>query len=185
MEHDLEQILYTPEQINAMVSRLGDTISVDFEDVTNLVLIGVLKGSYMFLADLSRSLSIPHTVDFMSVSSYQDTESTGAVKINSDLKNSITGKHVVIVEDIIDSGLTLQNLVNVLKTRNPLSISLCCAFSKPSMRKIDMMVDYVGYIIDPPMFIVGYGLDYNEMFRNLSCVGIPTKHAIEKYKSNQ
>jgi hypoxanthine phosphoribosyltransferase len=196
MERDLEKILYTKNDIDEIVTALANRISADYSsdknlnvndsliDGRNIVLIGVLKGSYMFLSDLSRRLSIPHTVDFMSVSSYQNTESSGEVKINADLKNSITGKHVIIVEDIIDTGLTLQNLVNVLKTRNPLSINLCCAFSKPAMRKIDMHVEYVGFTIDPPAFIVGYGLDYNEMFRNLSCVGIPSKDAIERYKTN-
>lgn len=184
MESDLEKILYTPSSINSMVSILANKIDDKFKSTSGdkLVLIGVLKGSYMFLGDLSRNLTIPHMIDFMSVSSYQNTESTGEVKINSDLKNSITGKHVIIVEDIIDSGLTLQNLVNILKTRNPLSISLCCAFSKPAMRKVDMPVEYVGFTIDPPAFIVGYGLDYNEMFRNLPCVGIPSQEAIKKYE---
>ena len=186
MEKDLENVLYTPSQLELMVQVIANEISETYSNIRDgreLVLIGVLKGSFMFLSDLSRKLSVPHTIDFMSVSSYQDTESTGAVKINSDLKHSITGKHVIIVEDIIDSGLTLKNLVEILETRSPKSIEICCAFSKPSMRKINIDVHYTGLIIDPPMFIVGYGLDYNELFRNLNCVGIPSKEAIEKFKS--
>jgi hypoxanthine phosphoribosyltransferase len=185
MISDLEKIVFTKEQIHNKVIELGKKISEYYKNCPatgdgSLVLVGILKGSYMFLSDLSRAITIPHSVDFMTVSSYHDTQSTGTLKIESDLRHSIKMKHVVIVEDIVDSGLTLDYLVNMLIYRNPAKIECCTLLSKPTMRKVYVEIQYTGFEIQPE-FVVGYGLDYNELFRNLPHIGVPTKAAIEMY----
>jgi hypoxanthine phosphoribosyltransferase len=185
MNSELEKILFTKEQIQDRVTELGKIISETYKDCPSfgnqsLVLIGILKGSYMFLSDLSRSITIPHTIDFMTVSSYHDTTSTGILKIEADLRHSIEGKCIIIVEDIVDSGLTLNYLINLLSNRNPSSIECCTLLSKPTVRKIQVDIQYIGYEIAPE-FVVGYGLDYNELFRNLGQIGVPTQNAIVKY----
>ncbi len=167
----IKDVLISRDELQAMCQRLGEQISKDYAG-QEIILIGVLKGAYVFLADLSRYITVPVRIDFMSMSSYgSGTRSSGIVKILKDVDQDITGKHVVIVEDIIDSGLTLNKLMELLSTRNPASIALCTAFDKPSRRQIDIEVKYRGLEI-PNEFIVGYGLDFNGDYRNLPDVCI-------------
>ncbi|NLZ66158.1 MAG: hypoxanthine phosphoribosyltransferase [Clostridiaceae bacterium] len=164
VEKKIDHILVSEEEIRRMVERLGAEITRDYQG-KDLFLIGVLKGSFVFLADLVRHIHVPCRVDFMSVSSYVGEKSTGVVKINKDLDYNISGEHVLIVEDIVDSGLTLQHLKALLSTRGPKSIRFVTAFDKPSRRKIDVDIDYIGLSI-PDEFIVGYGLDLDGYYRN-------------------
>ncbi len=164
-EKKIDHTLVNRETINAFVKRLAEEISRDFSG-KELYFICVLKGSFMFMADLVREIDLPCEVDFMSVKSYEGEKSTGVVKINKDLDRSIAGKHVLIVEDIVDTGLTLNHLKALLSTRNPASISIVTAFDKPMRRRVDIHVDYVGMEI-PNEFIVGYGLDLDGFYRNL------------------
>jgi len=167
------EVLIPRQEIDQMVRRLADQITEDFQG-EELFLICVLKGAFLFLADLVRYINLPVDVDFMSVSSYGDgVNSTGVVRIIKDLDSDISGKHVIIVEDIIDSGLTLNHLKELLSTRNPASISICAAFDKISRRLTDVKVDYNGIVI-PDEFVVGYGLDYAGKYRNLPDVCILT-----------
>lgn len=162
----VERVLITKEEIDKKVAELGQQISRDYEG-KELIVIGVLKGGVIFLSDLVRNINIPLYLDFMSVSSYGDSsESSGVVKINKDVDTNIAGKHVLIVEDIIDTGLTLNHLTELLSTRGPLSIKICAALDKPSRRKVDIKIDYKGIEI-PDEFVIGYGLDYAGKYRNL------------------
>ncbi len=162
----IKRVLVDKEAIQTMVKGLAKRISSDYEG-KELIIVGVLKGGFVFLADLIREITIPVVVEFMSVSSYgSSTKSSGVVKIIKDLDVDISDKHVLIVEDIIDSGLTLKYLKELLLSRNPLSVKLCCALDKPSRRKVNLEIDYNGIEI-PDEFVIGYGLDYNEKFRNL------------------
>ncbi len=165
VDKKVDYTLVSREMIRDFVARLGKEISEDYKD-KELYLICVLKGSFMFLADLIRELDLPCEVDFMSVSSYAGEKSTGIVKINKDLDRNISGKHVLIVEDIVDTGITLDHLLNLLSTRNPASLRIVTAFDKPSRRKVDIDVHYIGMEI-PNEFIVGYGLDLDGYYRNL------------------
>lgn len=179
-----KKILLTCEQISDIVKKLAERLDKDYAERSKkegIVLIGILKGSYIFLSDLSRALKIDHNVDFMRVSSYSGTNSTGNLKIECDVRDSIFRKHVIIVEDIIDSGLTLSKLVEVLKTRHPASLECCTLLSKPTERKVDVDVKYTGHELIPPEFAVGYGLDYNEHFRNLPYIAVPSDEMIEHY----
>lgn len=167
----IKDTLIKREEIAQMCQRLGEQISRDYAD-REVILIGVLKGAYVFMADLARCLTIPVRIDFMSVSSYgSGTRSSGVVRITKDLDSDITGKHVIIVEDIVDSGLTLNHLRQLLGTRNPASIAICTAFDKPDRRRVEIEVEYVGMKI-PDEFIVGYGLDFDGKYRNLPDVSI-------------
>ncbi|WP_024832763.1 hypoxanthine phosphoribosyltransferase [Ruminiclostridium josui] len=162
----VERVLVSKEQLEKQVEELGARISKDYAG-QELVIIGVLKGGFIFLADLARKITIPVDLDFMSVSSYgNSSKSSGVVKIIKDVDANITGKHVLIVEDIIDTGLTLNHLVELLKTRGPLSVKICAALDKPSRRKVDLKVDYKGIEI-PDEFVIGYGLDYAGKYRNI------------------
>jgi hypoxanthine phosphoribosyltransferase len=178
---DIQKVLYTSEQISGKIQEMADKISQDYKGKP-LTLIGILKGSYVVLSDLSRALSIPHQIDFMSVSSYTDTESTGLIKVMMDLRNSIKDRHVIVVEDILDSGLTLSHILEMLETKDPASIGVAVLLRKPTCVKRDVNVGYLGFDLNPPEFVVGYGLDYNEFFRNLPYIGVPTQEAIDKYK---
>ena len=162
--------LISTEKVAARVRELGAKISKDYAG-QSIVVVGVLKGSFIFLADLVRSIEAPCTIDFLGVSSYQGTESTGVVKITHDLTKPIQGKHVLVVEDIVDTGLTLQYLVENLKTRNPASLKVACLLDKPSRAKVRVPVEYVGFTIDDE-FVVGYGLDYDGLYRNLPHIAI-------------
>ncbi|MBE6860117.1 MAG: hypoxanthine phosphoribosyltransferase [Ruminococcus sp.] len=167
----ISQVYIPEDKIKQKVAELGKIISKDYEN-KDLLLVGILKGSVVFLSDLMREISIPVSIDFMTVSSYKNSSfSSGSVDILSDLSTDISGKDVLIVEDIIDSGITLSRLVPMLEKRNPASIKLCTLLDKPDRRKIDINVDYVGFEIENK-FIVGYGLDYAEKFRNLNYIGI-------------
>ena len=171
MHKDVEQILYTEEELRRRVKELGCQITADYAGREPL-LISVLRGAYIFMADLTRSINLDVTVDFMSVSSYgAGTVSSGQVEIKKDLSSSIEGKDLIIVEDILDSGNTLYYLLDVLRARKPASIRLCTLMDKPERRVKPIKADYVGFTI-PDAFIVGYGLDYAERYRNLPYVGV-------------
>ena len=168
---DIEQVLYTEEQLRDRVREVGQQIAADYAG-REPMLISVLRGSYIFMADLTRAIDLNVTVDFMAVSSYgAGTTSSGQVEIKKDLSDSIEGKELIIVEDILDSGNTLYYLMDVLRARKPASIRICTLMDKPERRTKPITADYVGFTI-PDAFIVGYGLDYNERYRNLPYVGI-------------
>lgn len=178
MIEDIKEILISEEEIKAKLKELGEKITRDYRDSDNILLVGVLKGAVLFIADLIRHIDLPLEVDFMAVSSYgASTESSGVVRILKDLEQNIQGKNILIVEDIIDSGLTLSYLYNLLKSRNPADIKICTLLDKPSRRKVDIKVDYLGFEI-PDYFVVGYGLDYNEKYRNLPFIGVLKPEAI-------
>lgn len=163
-------VLISKSAIKKRIQELADTISNDYAG-KELVLICVLKGAVMFMVDLSKELRIPVAFDFMAVSSYgDDIKSSGIVKIVKDLDENIQGKNVLLIEDIIDSGRTLNYLINVLNERKPASLKLCTLLDKPERRITDVNVDYVGFSI-PDEFVVGYGLDYSQKYRNLPYIG--------------
>lgn len=171
MHDDVKTVLVSEEQLKAKVAELGAQISRDYAG-KNLVLVSILKGSVVFMADLMRAVSIPCNIDFMVVSSYGGSNTTsGLVKIIKDLDGNLSGKDVLIVEDILDTGVTLSNLVPMLKMRNPNSVKICTILDKPSRRKADIQPDYEGFQV-PDEFVVGYGLDYDEKYRNLPYVGV-------------
>lgn len=156
----------TEAEIRQKISELADQINRDYAQ-KNLLVVGILRGAFIFMADLVRELKVPVQLDFMSVSSYgAATSSTGVVRIIKDLDESISGRHVLLVEDIIDSGLTLKYLSEHLLRRNPASLRVCALLDKPERRRVDFQADYTGFVI-PDYFAVGYGLDYNQKFRNL------------------
>ena len=164
------QILLTPQQIQARVAEMAGEIRRDYPD--GLHIIAVLKGAFMFLSDLVRNMDGSVSMDFMAVSSYaKGTTSSGEVRLTKDLDTSLDGKDVLIVEDIVDTGLTLTYLQDILRARNPRRLRTACLLSKPSRRKIDVKVEYIGFTIDDH-FVVGYGLDYAEQFRNLPYIGL-------------
>ena len=166
---DVEQILLTEDQIHTKVAEVGRKISEDYRG-KNPVFVGVLKGCFIFMADLMRTVQIPCSMDFMAVSSYRGTTSTGAVKINKDLSEDIAGRHLILVEDILDSGVTLNYLKHYLEVRQPASIRIATLLDKPARRKADLYADYACFVV-PDAFVVGYGLDYNERYRNLPYIG--------------
>jgi len=176
---DIEEVLVPREQIREMVKRLGRRISEDYEG-KDLVLVGVLKGGFIFLADLMREITIPVDMDFIAVSSYgAATKSSGVVRIIKDIDLDIVGKHVLIVEDLVDTGLTLRHLKDLFNTRGPKSVKICTAFDKPSRRKVEIEVEYNGIEV-PDKFIVGYGLDYAGKYRNLPDVCTLKEEVYEK-----
>jgi hypoxanthine phosphoribosyltransferase len=162
-------VLISHEEIQSRVQELARSISDDYSD-RKIILIGVLKGAFIFLSDLSRALDIPHMIDFMAVSSYgSSTTSSGIVRIIKDLDNPITNQHIILVEDIIDSGLTLKYLINMLKNRSPASISVCALLDKSCKHPNEKLADYLGFEI-PDKFVVGYGLDYKQYHHNLNFI---------------
>jgi hypoxanthine phosphoribosyltransferase len=164
---DVDYVLIDAAALQGRIVELAEAITRDYQDIKDLLLICVLKGGYMFLADLSRQLVRPHQIDFMGVSSYgSGTKTSGAVQILMDLKAPIHGRHVLIVEDIIDSGRTLDYLRRTLIARSPASLRICTLLNKPARREVDVAVDYIGFNI-PDAFVVGYGLDFDELYRNL------------------
>jgi len=168
---DIQDVLYSEEQIQGKIKELGDQLSKDYEGKNPLV-ICVLKGAFIFMADLVKQIKVPLELDFMAVSSYgQSTKSSGVVKIIKDLDVPVEGRHILIVEDIIDSGLTLSYLIDVLERRNAKTISVVALFNKPARRTVELEPDYAGYVL-PDEFVVGYGLDYAEKYRNLPFIGI-------------
>ena len=169
--NDIEKVLISEEELEAKVSELAAVLAREYEN-ENPVFIGILKGSFVFMADIMRKINIYCDIDFMAVSSYGNkSKSTGAVKINKDLSQDIEGRSVVIIEDILDSGLTLSYLKKYLMNRNPKSIKICTLLDKPARRKADIKADYFGFDI-PDAFVVGYGLDYAERYRNLPFIGV-------------
>ncbi len=179
MNRDIEQVFYSEEQLAQVVRRIGAEISRDYAG-KDLLLVGILKGSVVFMTDLMRALDIPCSIDFMVVSSYgAGTTTSGVVQIVKDLGQSIEGRDVVLVEDILDSGMTLSYVTRMLQTRNPASIRVCTLLDKPARRKADIHADYKGYDV-PDEFIVGYGLDYNEKYRNLPYIGVLKRSVYEK-----
>ena len=171
IHEDVEEILLTGDEIAARVADLGAQLAADYAGRTP-VLVSVLKGSIVFLADLIRAIDVPLNVDLMEVSSYGSaTESSGQVRILKDLSSSIEGRDVVVVEDIIDTGLTLNYLLRYLAERHPASVRVCCLLDKPARRLAEIEIDYRGFTI-PDRFVIGYGLDYDERYRNLPYVGV-------------
>lgn len=173
---DVDQVLYSEEELRQRVKELGRQITADYAG-RRPMLVSVLRGSYIFMADLTRAIDLDLTVDFMVVSSYgAGTVSSGQVEIKKDLSDSIEGRDLIIVEDILDSGNTLYYLMDVLRARRPASIRLCALMDKPERRTKPITADYVGFTI-PDAFIVGYGLDFDENYRNLPYVGV-LKHSV-------
>lgn len=171
MHKDIARIMYTEQEIKDRVQALGKMITRDYQGKAP-VLASVLRGSYIFMADLSRAIELPVSIDFMAVSSYgSGTVSSGQVEIKKDLSDSIEGKDLIVVEDILDSGNTLYYLMDILKVRKPASIRICTLLDKPGRRQKPIRADYVGFVI-PDAFIVGYGLDYDEKYRNLPYIGL-------------
>jgi hypoxanthine phosphoribosyltransferase len=162
---ELARIVVSTDQINSRVKELADQISSDYAGTDNLYLIGILKGAFIFLADLTRQLTVPHTVDFMALSSYGKTTSSGAVRILMDLREAVEAKHVIIVEDIVDTGQTLAYLQRILKGRKPASLKSCVLVRK-KRDNLDIPIDYLGYEI-PDVWVVGYGLDFADKHRTL------------------
>ena len=172
MHQDLAKILLTPEEIQGRIAELGAQIQCDYAEAADLLLVGVLKGSVMFMVDLARRLDRSLALDFIAISSYgQATQTSGVVRVLKDLDTDIGGRHVLIVEDIVDSGLTLAYLRASLQRRNPASLRICALLNKPGRREAIVEVDYVGFDI-PNEFVVGYGLDYAERYRNLPYIGV-------------
>ena len=171
MKNDIKKVLYSEKEISDIVAELGAQISEDYKD-RKLLMVSVLKGSVVFMADLMRAVTIPCEIDFMAVSSYGDkTKSSGTVRILKDLDRDISGYDVLLVEDILDSGKTLNYIMDVLYARNPSSIRICTLFDKPERREVDIFADYKGLLV-PDEFIVGYGLDFSEKYRNLPFIGV-------------
>jgi hypoxanthine phosphoribosyltransferase len=170
-DDDIESVLVSEKQIRSRIAELAATIDRDYAGLEPL-LVGVLKGAVMVMADLSRAVTVPLTMDFMAVSSYgSSTSSSGVVRILKDLDKDISGRHVLVVEDIIDSGLTLSWLLRNLRSRDPASVEVCALMRKPEAVQVDVGVRYVGFDI-PSQFVVGYGLDYAERYRDLPFVGL-------------
>ena len=169
----LQEVLIDSDTLQKRIRELGQEVSADYADTKDLLLICVLKGGVMFLTDLMRHINVPHSIDFLAISSYGTgaRASSGRVRIDMDLRQDIAGKHVLIVEDIIDSGHTLNYILNMLATREPASVRICALLSKPSRREVDIAIDYIGFEI-PDKFVFGYGLDLDERFRNLPFVGV-------------
>jgi hypoxanthine phosphoribosyltransferase len=177
LERAVGEILIEPEALRVRVAELGEELSAYYQG-RDLLLIGVLKGAVFFMADLMRHLTMPCEVDFMAISSYgAQTDSSGVVRILKDLDINIEGRHVLVVEDIIDSGLTLSYLMRNLESREPASLEVCALLTKPARREIDVPVRWIGFEI-PNRFVIGYGLDFAERYRNLPYVGVLSEELI-------
>ena len=163
------EVMLSEEQLRRRVAEMGAEITRDYEGMP-LKLVGVLKGSFMFMADLSRAIDLPIKVDFIGTSSYQGTKTSGVVRITSDLSRPIDGEHVLLVEDIVDTGLTMKYLLDNLATRHPASVKVCALLHKPARSRVEVKLDYVGFTIEDK-FVVGYGLDYAERYRDLPFIG--------------
>ena len=174
----VSEVLIDPTQLHNRIQALGTQLSVDYADAHDLLLVSILKGSVLFLTDLMRCMTVPHAIDFMAVTSYgvHARHSTGTVRIDMDLRQNIEGRDVLIVEDIVDSGLTLDYICRLLQARHPASLRICALLNKPSRRKIDLSLDYVGFDI-PDKFVFGYGLDWDELYRNLPFIGVVAEGA--------
>ncbi len=173
MRQDIESVLLSAEELKAGIEQLGKTLTEDYCGKEPVV-VGILRGVVPFYAALTQAMDVPMVQDFMSISSYHGTQTTGEIRFKKDMDVSIQGRHVLILEDIVDSGLTLKKVVEELKTRNPASIKVCTLLDKPSGRKVEFTPDYCCFTI-PDGFVVGFGLDYNDHYRNLPYVGILKK----------
>ncbi|PNT93484.1 hypoxanthine phosphoribosyltransferase [Clostridium thermosuccinogenes] len=179
MEKDIAKILISEDEIKSRVRDMGKQITADYQG-SSLIMVGILRGAVLFFGDLAKEIKVPLSMDFMAVSSYGDsTKTSGVVRIIHDLHQNIEGKDVLIVEDIIDTGLTLHYLIENLRSRNPKSIKTCCLLDKPSRRRANVTPDYVGFEV-PDEFVVGYGLDYKELYRNLPYIGVLKPHIYTK-----
>ena len=179
LEQDIERVLFTEQELKDRVAELAAQIDRDYAGKEPM-LISVLRGSFIFMADLARAIHLPCTVDFMAVSSYgSGTTSSGQVKITKDLSESIEGRDIIVVEDILDSGNTLSYLLQLLQARKPASVRLCTLLDKPSRRTKPITADYTGFAVDD-LFVVGYGLDYAEKYRNLPYIGVLKPAVYEK-----
>ncbi len=170
MEKDVLKVLLTKEEIESICKRLGRQISEDYKD-KNLLLVSVLKGAVVFMSDIMRNITCDCVIDFMAISSYNGVKSTGAVKFKKDLDINPDGYDILIIEDILDTGLSLKYIVDILKTKQAKSVKICTFLDKPDNRKADIQADYVGAVV-PNEFVIGYGLDYNEKYRNLPYLGV-------------
>ena len=176
LAHNIDYTLVPHEIIAQRIRELGETISRDYAGQEE-VLVGVLKGAMPFLADLMRHISVPTVIDFVALSSYAGTSSTGVVRFQKDVEEPLEGRHVIVVEDIVDTGLTLHYLLQTLSLRNPKSLEICCLVDKPARRKVQVSPKYLGFTI-PDRFIVGFGMDYEEHYRNLDFIGVLAPAAI-------
>ena len=168
----LDYILIDEDKLQTRITEMARTIETDYQDSNNLLLLGVLKGCYIFMSDLSRAIQLPHEVEFMAISSYGNaTESSGAVQILLDLQKDISEKNVLIVEDIVDSGLTLSYMRDNLLARRPRSLKICSLLSKPARQQVAIHIDYLGFEV-PDEFVVGYGLDFAQLYRNFPYIGV-------------
>jgi len=185
MHDDVSQILIDSPSLQARIRQLGAQISADYAPDSRPLLVCVLKGAYMFLSDLTKEITIPHQVDFMATSAYGGgLDSRGVVRLVLDLETNIRGQHVLLIEDIVDHGATINYLLRLLSTRNPASLRVCTLLNKPARRAFDIPLDYVGFDI-PDHFVIGYGLDIDEMYRNLPYIGVPTSDLIERLIGRQ
>ena len=172
LNDDIQEVMISAETLQQRIGEMAAEISADYGDAESFLMIGVLKGSVLFMSDLTRAIARPHDMDFMAVSSYgASTKSSGVVQIRMDLKETITGRHILIVEDIIDSGRTLNYLCELLQAREPASLKICTLLNKPSRREVNVPVDYIGFDI-PDEFVVGYGLDFDELYRNIPYIAV-------------
>lgn len=170
-EDDLAYVMYTAEQVEARVGELAARISADYAG-REFTMLGVMRGAFIFIADLMRAVSVPCSVDFMAFESYgASTKSSGIVRMTKDLEESVTGRHLLVVEDIIDSGRTLSYMLQLMEARKPASLNICTLLEKPSRREVDIDVKYCGFSV-PDEFVVGYGLDYDQRYRGLPCIGV-------------
>ena len=178
-ERYLKEVLIDESTLQKRIAELGTQISKDYADCKDLMLLCILKGGVMFLSDLSRHILTPHMIDFMAASSYGPgaRQSSGSVRIDMDLRMDVKGKHVLVVEDIIDSGYTLAFVIKTLQNREPASLKLCALLNKQSRREVDIKVDYIGFDIENK-YVFGYGLDLDERFRNLPFVGVARLDAL-------
>jgi hypoxanthine phosphoribosyltransferase len=173
MHDDIERVLVSEEALQARISEIADEMNAVYRDEDLPILVCILKGAFVFLADLTRQLNFRHELDFMEISSYgRGTSSSGVVRILLDLASTIEGRHVVIVEDIVDTGHTLDYILRNFATRNPLSVRVATLLNKPSRREVEVPLDFVGFEI-PNAFVLGYGLDYAEQYRNIPYIGVP------------
>ena len=177
LENHIGEILLPADRIQQRIREVAAQISTDYAG-QEVVLLCVLKGSMLFTADLMRHLECPVVVDFVAVSSYgSSTSSSGVVRIQKDVEEQLAGRHVLVVEDIVDTGLTLHYLLANLRLRNPASLKVCCLLDKPSRRRVEVPVDYLGFTI-PDRFVIGYGLDFDEHYRNLGYIGVMKEDAV-------
>ena len=173
LQNSMREVLLTEEQINQRINELAAQINEDYAFLQDdLIVVGVLRGSVLFMSDLLKKLRLPVVIDFMAASSYGGgTESSGKVRISKDISFDISGKHVLIIEDIVDTGLTLANVLAVLQLRNPASLKLCTLLNKPSRRRTDVDINYSGFDV-PDVFVVGYGLDFDNRYRHVPYIGV-------------